>query len=155
MKRILLLLIVSISFIPVFAQQKKGHCPWKKEFKEFKMKFMAQEMGLKEDQQQKFFELYGQMMGEKDKVMKEAFDMKRKVEQMKNATDADYKEASEAIADAKIKDSQIEKKYDEKFSSFLSQKQIFKMKEAERKFREKLNRMKHNGKMKKQKMKKR
>jgi len=159
MKKILFVLIIAL--IPAFAGAKGSRSarPWEKEFKEFKLKFMAQELGLKEQQQQKFFELYGQMMDEKNKVMREAFETKRRVENMKNATDADYREASEAFSEARIKELRIEKTYDEKFATFLTQKQIFQMKEAEQKFRDRLSKMKHKGRhpknMKKTQMKKR
>ena len=151
-RRLIFIIAMLLGVAALQAQKAPGrapHCPWSKEFKEFKMKFLAQEMGLKEDQQQKSLDLYAQMMSEKNKVMKEAFDMKREVENKKNATDADYKAASDALTDARIKDSQIEKKYDDKFATFLSQRQIFKMKEAEQKFRDRLSKMRHQRKQKK------
>ena len=43
---------------------------------------------------------------------------------------------------AKEKDADIDRAYDAKFATFLSQRQIFKMKEAEDKFRAKMNEMK-------------
>ncbi len=45
---------------------KKSRAEMKKEFKEFKMKFIAQEVDLQDDQQKQFFELYEQMSDEKD-----------------------------------------------------------------------------------------
>lgn len=141
--KILLILLAFLPWTSVLAQ-KHGHFhdPEKqKEFREFKMKFVAQEMSLAENQKEKFFELYSAMMDEREKAMREGFMAKKKVESMKSASEADYKEASEAMSESRAKVAQIEKKYDEKFSRFLSQKQIFLMKEAENKFRETLSQM--------------
>ena len=44
---------------------------------------------------------------------------------------------------AKAEDAAIEKSYDEKFSQFLSQKQIYKMKTAENEFRKKMQEMRN------------
>ena len=47
-------------------QRKKSRAEMKKEFKEFKVKSIAQEVDLQDDQQKQFFELYEQMSDEKD-----------------------------------------------------------------------------------------
>lgn len=119
-----------------------------KELHEFKLKFLAQEMDLKENQQQKFFEVYSKMSDEKHKLFKETRSLERKVENNGNATDAEYEAASAAILKAREKDAAIERKYDEQFSTFLSAKQIFKMKNAEEKFRRKMHEMRKNKRKK-------
>lgn len=102
------------------------------------MKFLAQEMDLSADQQQKFFQLYTQMDGEIRKVFKSVREIERRVEQDKNSTEADYAALNSARTDAKSRLAEIEKTYDSKFSAFLSKKQIVKMKEAEATFRQKM-----------------
>ena len=121
-----------------------------KEIQEFKLKYLAQEMDLKEDQQQKFFDLYNEMTAKRFAVMREARRMEKKVRKDGDATEDDYKAVTEAINKAKAQDASIEKEYDAKFSTFLSQKQIFKMKSAEDSFRKKLEEMRHkrHGKQK-------
>lgn len=114
-----------------------------KEIQEFKLKYLAQEMDLKEDQQQKFFDLYNEMTAKRFAVMKAARRLERKVKKNENATEDDYKAVTEAINKAKADEASIEKEYDAKFSTFLSQKQIFKMKSAEDSFRKKLEEMRH------------
>lgn len=149
MKKILLIFaLILTAVIPAMAQgpgQGNGHKGKKgdmaKEINEFKLKFLAQEMELKEDQQKRFFELYDQMSKEKWEIFKEMRDKERKVKNDPNATDEDYKSLSDAIADFKAKDAQIDKKYDDQFATFLTQKQIFKMKDAEEKFRQKMHEM--------------
>lgn len=146
MKKYIILLIASIfAILPADAQQRKGkdHDTMFKEVQDFKLKFLAQEMELREDQQKKFFELYNQMSDEKGKLFRETKNLEKKLTDSKDASDSEYEAVSKAITAAKEKDAEIEKKYDEKFSQFLSAKQVFKMKEAEGKFRDKMREMRH------------
>lgn len=115
----------------------------RKEMREFKMKFLAQEMELKGDARDEFFDVYGEMDEERGRLFCQTRALERRVRDDKNASDADYAAASKALAEAKAKDAEIEKKYDAKFATFLTQKQIFKMKCSEEKFRQKLREMHH------------
>ncbi len=47
------------------------------------------------------------------------------------------------MTDAKAKDAEISKRYDEKFSRLLTAKQVYKMKDAEEGFRRKMHEMRH------------
>jgi len=145
----LLMLMILAALTPALAQHiGKSHKAMRREVHEFKLKFLAQEMELKEDQQKKFFDLYNQMTDEKLKVYKETKALEKKIADSANASDAEYDEVSKAITAAKEKDADIDKRYDEKFRQFLSSKQIFKMKAAEEKFRQKMHEMRHNKKRK-------
>lgn len=142
----LIVLLVLAGLMPVMAQTKgKSRAEMRREVREFKLKFLAQEMELKEEQQKKFFELYNQMDDEKVSLFKETRALEKKL-QDGNATDAEYESVSKAITEAKEKDAEIDRRYDEKFSTFLSPKQIFKMKAAEDKFRNKMHEMRHKHK---------
>ena len=145
-KRILLILILTICGITTVSAQghdRKDREKMMRELQEFKMKFMAQEMDLKEDQQGRFFELYNEMCEKRRACMHEAMKMERKVKKNKEATEADYQAAAEAMKKAKAEDLAIEKSFDEKFSQFLTPKQIYKMKDAEQEFRKKMSEMRH------------
>lgn len=113
----------------------------RKELDEFKMKFIAQEIDLKDNQKEQFVELYSKMNAEKRKVFSNAMKLERKLRHSKDATESEYAAASKAMAEAKVKDQEIERRFDEKFSAFLSSKQIFQMKIAEEKFRRKMESM--------------
>lgn len=140
----LLILLVIAAVIPAMAQQKgKDREAMRREIHEFKLKFLAQEMELKEDQQKKFFDLYNQMTDEKVKVFKETKALEKKLADSADASEAEYDAVSKAITAAKEKDAEIDKRYDEKFKQFLTSKQIFKMKGAEEKFRQKMHEMRH------------
>ena len=150
MNRILLIVFLAlVAVVPSFAQkEKKDRETMRKELMEFKLKYLAQEIDLKEDQQKQFFELYTQMSDERGKIFKETKALEKKLTKNPDASDTEYEAVSKAITAAKEKDAALEKKYDEQFAKFLTQKQIFKMKAAEEKFREKMNEMRHKRKHK-------
>ena len=147
-KFLVIILFAIVAAVPAFAQ-KKDHETMRKELMEFKLKYLAQEMDLQEDQQKKFFELYNQMSDEKAKLFKETKSLEKKLKDSPDASDAEYESVSMAITASKEKDAAIEKKYDEQFKKFLTAKQIFKMKSAEERFRQKMNEIRHNRKRKK------
>lgn len=155
-------LVISVSFLlsplltpamaaegscPAPAETEQGRhkaskrCEMAREVQEFKLKFLAQEMELRDDQQKRFFDLYNAMSEEKFKVFTEVRRLESQIKNNPNATEAEYAAVSEAITKAKARDAEIEKKYDDQFSTFLTKKQIFKMKAAEDKFRRKMHEM--------------
>lgn len=142
----MILLLVTLLSVPAYADKHKKSCGdgWRKEMRDFKLRFLAQEMDLRQDQQKQFITTYNQMSEEKQAVMKQARAAVQRVEKMENPTDADYTAASDALLRAHEQDLAIEKKYEERFKTFLSPKQIYLMKEAERKFRDKLREMRRN-----------
>lgn len=149
MKKIFLLMLIAIcGFSTVCAQGHKGkdRRQMMKELTEFKMKYLAQEMDLEDDQKEKFSTLFYEMSEKRLACMREAWKLERKVRKSKDATEADYEAAAEAMNKAKAEDVSIEKEYDELFAKFLTPKQIFKMKAAEKAFNAKMREMKHKAK---------
>lgn len=124
-----------------------------KELQEFKIKFLAQEIDLKDDQKERFAELYNEMTQKRMDCFKETRSLEKKIKDLKdNASDEDYKAVSEAMDKARTQDAEIERQYDEKFSEFLTSKQLYKLKQAEGKFRDKMAEMRgKKGKHKKDK----
>lgn len=154
MKRYLLLITLMILGITtVFAQEKNGEDRKRmhKEFMEFKMNYLAKEMELRDDQKQQFFSLYEEMSAKRRDCMREAFRLERKVKKQKDATESDYQAVTDAFKKARAEDMAIEDEYAAKFSKILSSKQMYKMKEAEDSFRQKMERMRHNNKQGKRK----
>lgn len=134
-----------------FAQKnsaRKSPEEMRKEMREFKLKFLAQEIELRDDQQKDFIETYDQLMDERTLLFDNTRKIEKKIRREKNVTEADYEALNKAKTEAKEKDAQIEKKYDEKFSKFLTGKQLFKLKNAEEKFRKKIIEMHHSKKHK-------
>ncbi len=146
---ILVMMLAIIPAVGIYAQQKKTQSrdEWRKEMREFRMKFIAQEIELQENQEQKFTALYNQLCDERQVVLKKAHSAEKRLKTLgPKATDEDYRVASETVAKAREEEVALEKKYSEKFGAFLSQKQLFKMKEAENKFRERLVKMRESRK---------
>lgn len=145
MKKIYLILVLAIlAVIPVSAQERGKITPeQRKEFREYKMKFIAQEMNLQDDNRKQFFEIYNQLSDERLEIREKLHDLNAKVKKGV-ATDADYAQ----INRLKEQEAEIDRRYDSKFAAFLSNKEIFKMKEAEKLFHQKLHEM-HQKKGKK------
>ena len=151
---IITLLIAGICFAFAHEEDAVRKEKMMKDVQEFKMKYLAQEMELSEAQKKKFFELYEEMNESKKECYKEAVVMNRRLKEDKSASDEDYQQVRNAFNEANVKWAEIEKQYDDKFAEFLSQKQIYEMKEAETNFRSKFDEMKHNRKKEHHKKKK-
>lgn len=146
-KRFQCLLILLLAVLaPAVAQKHQGRSKheMRKEMKDFHMKFLAQEIDLKEDQQKPFFDTYSQMMEERRKIFDETRNLEKRLRDGK-ATEEEYETVTAALTNAKERDAAIEKKYDEKFSKILTPKQLYKLKEAEEKWRAKMQEMRHSN----------
>lgn len=119
------------------------------ELQEFKMNYLSQEMGLNAEQKEKFCKVYDEMTRKRMECMKCARKLERELKKKENPSEADYKAVTEAMGKARAEDAEIEKTYSKKMEGFLTQKQIFKMKEAEESFRQKMEKMRQSHKKKK------
>ncbi|MDE6237986.1 MAG: hypothetical protein K2M45_08980 [Muribaculaceae bacterium] len=148
MKKLYFLLSLLIfSIIPAIAQPKGEPTPeQRKEFREFKMKYISQDMEMNAEAQKKFSEVYNRLSDERHALRKEMFAIHRKIKE-KTATEQDYATLNRLRA----REEEIESKYDEEFGKFLTEKQIFKMKEAENTFVKKLHDMSQKRKKDKKK----
>ena len=150
MRRICVLLLMSLLFFPAMMAQENESMKRAQKFKEvreFKMKFLAKEMDLDDARKQEFFKLYEEMCRKRDEVYKPVVEQERKIKKEgEEATDEDYQKLNEARSKANAEVAEIEMAYNEKFAEFLSQKQIFKLREAEQNYRSRLEEMKHNRK---------
>lgn len=135
-KTIILFFLLLIAALPEVAN---AHLTpeQRKEYREFKMKYLAQEMGIKEDARQKFYETYNQLSDERRVIRHQIRDLDKKIKD-NTASEEDYT----MLNKLRDQEGEIEKKFDAKFATFLSGKEIFKMKEAEKTFRAKLQEMK-------------
>lgn len=142
---IFIMLILAVGGVSAQNQEsRKEHGEkMRKELDEFKMKFVAQEIELRDDQRKQFVELYSRMQQERGKLFAETRRLERQLKKNKNAGESEYASVSKAVTEAREKDARIEKKYDEQFAKFLTSKQIYKMKTAEEKFRKKIEEMRH------------
>lgn len=139
MKKFLLLLLLIVAMVvPAAAHSEGGKPDGKKlkELREYKLKYIAQEIDLTEQQRDKFIEIYDSKMN----ALKANFERQRSAEKKLKGdlSESECKKQMEIISDCKLNDVRIDKEYDAKFEKVLSAKQIYKMKEAEEKFRKKM-----------------
>ena len=141
MQKIVILFIAVVLAIPTYAQNKKikgNKEEWKKELQDFKYKYLAQEVELSDEQMTNFFELYAKLESERKQAHKDCKAITKAVKEDGEHSEAEYERAVEAVLNLPIITGQIEKKYYEQFKTFLSYKQLYLLKTAERKFNKKL-----------------
>ena len=110
-----------------------------KELRDYKHNYLAKELSLSKDQQQKFFPVYDEMEDNVAEMNEETRLLEKKVsDNMEDATDLELDKATEALYELKIKEGETEKDYAEKFKSILSKKQLFQLKNTERNFNREL-----------------
>lgn len=127
--------VIMTASINASAADKKGdRRQWTKEMLEYKHDFIAQETDMTQAQRDKFMPLYEAMEKEIYAVNREAREQAQKVSAGNKVTDQDYDNAARAMSAVKVKEGEIENKYFNKFSQILSKKQMFLLKQAERKF---------------------
>ena len=148
MRKLSLILLLALAvIIPAAAQKReKSKEEMRKELHEFKLKFIAQEIELKPDQQKPFFDLYEQRRAERRSIRTQKKQLERRLKHSKDATDEEYAAVTKGLQEVNEKIVAIDKKYDAQFAKFISQKQIFKMHEAEELFRAKMREMSARGK---------
>lgn len=150
MNRITFVILLLLALcVPAVAQKKeRNHGEMRRELQEFKIKYLAQEMELRDDQQKQFVEVYSRMSEEKRAIFREKRRLEKHLKENASATDAEYAAVGRALRDVDEKNLAVDRKYDAQFAKFLTQKQIYKMKEAEEKFRSKMREMRHKSKKK-------
>lgn len=150
-RTLLILLTLLISVVPAMADNKEPSADKLKELREFKIKYLIQEMELPTDKQAEFTKLYTQYESERISLFKELHQRAKSVKNNANATDTDYSLAAEAIATARTREGELEAKYFQKFKAMLTPKQLYQLKRSEQKFERKLGEMKHQNKGKNKK----
>lgn len=139
-----LVLLIVVGATCLYAGPKgepKDAAEMKKEIRDFKIRFIAQEIGLRDDQRARFTETYSRMMDEEDAIFSELTRLRNELNDAKNASDAQYQAISTAMTNGKARGAALEKKYDALFAQFLTPRQVYQMKEAEMKFRRKMEQM--------------
>lgn len=139
--RILLIAIVCLFSAGAFAQKHgsdKDKEQQRKEMAEFKMQYLAEEIDLKEDQKKQFNEVYTQMEQERRAIFKRIKKAEKSISDNKKATEADYEKANKEITEARNQMALVDKKYEEKLSTFLTKKQMYELKAAEQSFMDKV-----------------
>lgn len=140
MKKSVLLLIGFFLALGTFSaaaqEQDDNTSRWLNEVREYKHSFLARELDLSREQQQKFFPIYDRMEDELGKVNSDVRAISRRISALdpSEVTDTDYDMAIQAIYEAKGKEAEIEQRYLTEFKEVLTKQQLFKLKGAEQRF---------------------
>ena len=134
MKRLVSILVATLVIAGAVTAQNKGRSKFATDMYQAKHEMIIEELGLTPTQQKQFMPLYEQMEREIYQVNRNARALAAEVEKKKNPSDRDYEVAASALSNTRVQEGDIEAKYFEKFSKILSKKQLFQLKQAERKF---------------------
>ena len=150
MRKITLLFLMLLAFIPAMMahdDDSPKRNKMLKEGREFRLNYVVKEMDLSDAQKQKFVPLYTELCQKRIECFKKAREVEKKFKKNgKEPSDAEYMKIMEAKELAKSQVADIEKEYNEKFSEFLSPKQLYKLKEAENNFTARMEEMRHERK---------
>lgn len=148
MKRLLFLTFMILSLAGCFdlsaARQQQGDREqWMTEMRQYKRAYFSKELDLPRDKQEAFFSLYEEMEAKVAKIDDDTRALERRVADLKDPSDLEYQKATEAIYDAQVKTSAIEREYMDKFAKVLTPKQLFMLKGVERKFAREIMKQHH------------
>jgi len=111
---------------------------WLAELRQYKHEFMAKELSLSSDQQEAFFPLYDEMEDQLTQIAMEVRDLEDSINNSPTASAEEVQAAAFSLFDQKRRESVVELLYFEKFKDTLTPKQLFRLKNAERKFTQQL-----------------
>lgn len=134
MKRFISILIAVLAISIMTVAQNSNRSKFATDMYQAKHEMIIEQLGLTQTQQKQFMPLYEQMEREIYQVNRNARALASEVEKKKNPTDRDYEAAASALSNTRVQEGEIEAKYFEKFSKILSKKQLFLLKQTERKF---------------------
>lgn len=142
-KNIILLSFLAISISFVSAQNntdrpRKGRSFDVEAIKKEKMSFLTKEIGLTEEEADKFLPLEAEYMDKKFQINREARRATRELRQKENKTDSDFKKITEINLEANKKEAELEIEYFKKFGKVLSAEKVEKYRAADLKFKEKM-----------------
>lgn len=107
---------------------------WLTELRQYKRNYFTKELDLSREQQQKFFPLYEEMGQKIADIQDEARTMERRIAEADDATDTEYRKATEVLYDADLQEAQLRKDYSAQFADILTPDQLFRLKGTERDF---------------------
>lgn len=127
-----------LSCLASFADErptKRERDSWMQEMLDYKVDYIAKDLGLNEEEKAKFAGVYTSMEKELRTVQKETQKLEKDVRKKGDkATKLEMEKAAEAQFELRGKENQIELKYFPKLKAVLSPAQLLKLKESERKF---------------------
>ena len=148
---ILLLLVATASTTSISAQDKAdsrmNRQEWFKQMRVYKHDFLIKDLGLWQEQKEKFSPLYDAMSESIMKAQRDSRQHEHKINHSKTqVNDLEYEKATEAVIETRAKEVQIAKEYYAKFKGILTPAQIYRLTQSERRFTREV--MKQHSRMK-------
>ena len=148
MKKLFILTFIAsvlFSMFEVLAQVPSGSRQmFGNEFLNRRNTFIISEINLSVDEVNKFIPLENEFKQKMLEVGQECRSLARESQNRRNMTDAEYMKLVDCNIETRIKESQLEKEYFEKFKKILSPEKLYKYLEADAKFtRELINNMRN------------
>lgn len=119
------------------------------EIRSYKHDYLTKELDLGKEQAKEFFALYDEMEDRVQQINTETRDLEKQVAANADATDTELDAASRAVFEQKKKEGEVEVEYYDKFAKVLDSRQLFKLKQAEKRFTQAL--MRHHRKLTREK----
>lgn len=126
-------ILIALSFICLclpLSAQKDGTCSHS-DFMKKKQAYLAEKAGLTQQEAADFFPIYFKLQQLKKENNEAAWQIAKKVNKDKQATESDYEKAIKAFIEADQKNAELEKTYLEKGSKIIPASKIFKIIRAE------------------------
>lgn len=119
---------------------------WLIELRNYKHEFLTKELDLTKEQQEAFFPLYDKMDDQVSKIASDTRLLETSIQNNPEASSEDLQEGARALFEQKGKEADVEMSYFDKFKEILTAKQLFRLKNTERKFTNQLVRQHHGSK---------
>ena len=129
--RYFITLAVCLFCMATFAQNKTKNT--ESEFRAKKQAYMIKKAELTPEESKKFFPLYFEFLDKKKEINKEAWDIAKQGKKP-DTTEAEYETIIDTFFDNQETIAKLEKEYIKKYRKFLSEKKIYMVYWAERKF---------------------
>lgn len=114
----------------------------RRELREYKLNFLAEEMDLDEAAKAKFAEIFEENFDAQSQLFRESHKAKKELDAKKNPTDEDYNAYQKVQNSVKQREQALDARYRDKLSKVLNSKQMYKLQQGEEKFRAKMQEMK-------------
>ena len=135
MKRLLIFTIIALVNLSVFAQHNR---PSFEQFQQMKLDYIVKEMGLSNNDVQKFAPLYKELIKERSNLYakyRANGRIKYKIRNGETVADSTMQRISRDDATLQIEDAKLEQEYQQKFEAVLTPQQVCAWRDAEKKFR--------------------
>lgn len=113
---------------------------WREQLREYKHKYLVQDLNLSAEQQDKFFPLYDEMTDRLETLNNEAREIQQKIKGDAKLSDVALDAYSRRLFEQKQLESEIELEYYDKFKTILTSKQLARLKLTEMDIIRNLNR---------------